>query len=108
MVEYEYDSNIILEWDEDKCKRNIEERGIDFADAAEVLVDPNMTLYLDNRRDYGEIRFNAYGLSKDRKIRMCFTLREDKVRVITMFRVHDKEWSKYYEQNNENGGAGST
>ncbi len=37
---------IILEWDEEKRKRNIVERGIDFADAADVLTDPNMSLYL--------------------------------------------------------------
>jgi len=59
-----------------------------------------MSLYLDERADYGEERFNAYGLSKGRKIRVCFTIRGDKVRIITMFKVHNKEWSKYYEQNN--------
>jgi len=93
-------SKIILEWDEEKRKHNIAERGIDFADAVDVLTDPNMSLYLDDRADYGEDRFNAYGLSKGRKIRICFTLRDGKYRVITMFKVHDKEWSKYYEQNN--------
>jgi uncharacterized DUF497 family protein len=91
---------IFLEWDEDKRKSNFAERGIDFADAAEVLADPNMSLYLDERADYGEERFNAYGLSNGRKIRVCFTIRKDKVRVTTMFKVHNKEWSKYYEQNN--------
>jgi len=66
-------SKIILEWDEDKRKSNFAERGIDFADAVDVLADPNMSLYLDERADYGEERF---------------------------FKVHNKEWSKYYEQNN--------
>lgn len=88
---------IIFEWDEDKRKSNFAERGIDFADAADVLADPNMSLYLDERADYGEERFNAYGLSKGRKMRVCFTIRDYKVRVITMFKVHNKEWSKYYE-----------
>ena len=88
--------DIILEWDEEKRKRNIAERGIDFEDAIDVFSDQDMQLYLDKRRDYGEERFIAYGLSKNRRLRVCFTVRDEIIRVITMFKVHEKEWNKRY------------
>ena len=88
--------DIILEWDEEKRLRNITERGIDFEDVTDVFADPDMRLYLDERRDYGEERFNAYGLSKNRHLRVCFTVREGKIRIITVFKVHQKEWNKCY------------
>jgi uncharacterized DUF497 family protein len=87
---------IILEWDEEKRQRNITERDIDFEDAIDVFFDPNMQLYLDKRRDYGEERLNAYGLSKNRRLRVCFTLRGEIIRIITIFKVHKKEWDKRY------------
>ena len=93
------DNKIILEWDEAKRRQNLAERGIDFIDAIDVFSDPNMCLYLDERMNYGEERFNAYGVSKDRNLRVCFTPRNGKFRIITMFNVHKKEWSKRYVTN---------
>ena len=87
---------IILEWDEQKRHRNIVEHGIDFEDATDVFYDPNMQVYLDERHDYGEERFNAYGLSKSRRLRVCFTIRNGIYRIITVFKVHEKEWDKRY------------
>ncbi len=89
-------SEIILEWDEEKRLRNIAERGVDFAEAVGVLSDPNVALYVDSLKDYGEERFNAYGVSNGRRLRLCFTHRKEKIRVITIFKVHQKEWEKYY------------
>ena len=88
---------IILEWDEEKRLQNIIQRNIDFQDATDIFSDPNMQLYLDERRNYGEKRFNAYGLSQNRRLRVCFTVRNGIIRIITMFGVHKKEWNKRYE-----------
>ena len=88
---------INLEWDEEKRQCNIDLRGVDFKDAVDIFSDPNMQLYLDNRHDYGEMRFNAYGMSKNRHLRVCFTLRDNIIRIITMFKVHEKEWNQQYK-----------
>ena len=93
------DNEIILEWDENKRQQNLTERGIDFADAIDIFYDPNMCIYLDKRENYGEERFNAYGISKGRNLRVCFTPRGGRFRIITMFNVHKKEWSKRYDTN---------
>ena len=90
---------MIFEWDEEKRRRNFLEHGVDFADAAEVLADPRVSIELDTRREYGEDRFNAYGVSDGRRLRVCFTLRGDAIRVISMFKVHKKEWEKHYDDN---------
>ena len=92
--------NLIFEWDEQKRKRNFNVHGIDFTDAIDVITDPNVSIELDVKKDYGEERFNAYGISDGRHIRLCFTWRgENIVCVISMFRVHEKEWRKHYENN---------
>jgi uncharacterized DUF497 family protein len=82
---------ILLEWDEQKRQRNIAERGIDFMEAINVFDDPKVSIIPDTREDYGEDRYNAYGTSNGRKMRVCFTPRNGKIRVITMFKVRQKE-----------------
>ena len=90
--------NIIFEWDEEKRQRNITEHGIDFIEAVSVFDDPQVSIFFDTRKDYGEERFNAYGQSNGRCIRVCFTMRgKNIIRVISMFKVHKKEWNRYYE-----------
>ena len=89
---FEYD----FEWDEAKRIRNIELHGVDFMDASELLDDPNVSIELDTRKDYKENRYNAYGIADGRRLRLCFTIRGKHIRVISMFKVHEKEWRKHY------------
>jgi len=89
--------HIFFEWDEEKRNRNIVEHGIDFVEAVVVFDDPKVSIFLDVRKDYGEERYNAYGMSNGRHLRVCFTMRGiNVIRVISMFKVHYKEWNKYY------------
>ena len=89
--------NIIFEWDEEKRMHNIVEHGIDFVEAVAVFDDPKVLIVPDLRKDYGENRFNAYGNSHGRRMRVCFTMRgENIIRIISMFKVHIKEWNKHY------------
>ena len=88
---------IFFEWDEEKRNSNIVEHGIDFVEAVVVFDDPKVSIFLDVRKDYGEERYNAYGMSNGRHLRVCFTMRGiNVIRVISMFKVHYKEWNKYY------------
>ena len=88
---------VIFEWDEEKRNRNIEVHGIDFVEAVSVFDDPKASIIPDVRKNYGEERYNAYGLSNGRRLRVCFTMRGlNTIRVISMFKVHQKEWNKYY------------
>ena len=92
--------NIIFEWDETKRNRNILDHGIDFVEAVTVFDDPKVTIVPDVRKDYGEERYNAYGTSHGRRLRVCFTMRgENTIRIISIFKVHQKEWNRHYDNN---------
>jgi len=92
------DEPIILEYDNAKNKRNIAKRDLPFDLAALVLADPNAVCEEDMRKDYGEPRYITYGMVAGMKLRLCWTPRGEKTRVITLYQVHDKEWSKHYEK----------
>ena len=90
---------MIFEWDEYKRWRNIKIRRLDFNIAEFVLSDPNVVIMVDNRKDYGEIRFLAFGKVGNLCLCLCYTMRGEKYRVITLFQVNKKEWSKHYGKN---------
>jgi len=88
--------NGFLEYDEEKNRRNIEARALPFSVAEGIFADPNMAVEIDNRKDYGEIRFTSYGLVEGMRLRLCWTPRGNRIRVISLFPVHLKEWEKHY------------
>ncbi|MDR2476459.1 MAG: BrnT family toxin [Treponema sp.] len=71
--------------------------GLDFEIAEFVLADPNVKTRQDNRHDYGEDRFLSFGLVGELRLCLCWTPRNGKIRVIALFQVHEKIWSKRYE-----------
>lgn len=50
-----------FEWDENKRQKTLLERGVDFIDAALVWDDPMRQERIDNRSEYGEIRYQTIG-----------------------------------------------
>jgi len=89
----------IFEYDEEKNRRNVEERGLSFRLAEFVFADPNRVEDIDDRRDYGEVRYVTYGFAEGLRLRLCWTQRGDRIRVISLYQVHIKEWEKYYGKN---------
>lgn len=84
-----------LEWDEEKRRRNLRERGLDFADV--VYFDPDsVVIDVDARRDYGEVRYNWTGSLDGVLCRLCWTPRNGKMRIISMRKINDRE-RKVYE-----------
>ena len=87
---------IKLEWHEPKRQSTLYSRNLDFAMAREVFTDPDVKEYVDDRKDYGEIRVRAYGMCCGFCLRVVYTMREDVHRIISIQRVHKKEQEKYY------------
>jgi len=48
-----------FEWDEIKSEACFDERGFDFAYAAQAFFDPNRTIRADLRHSYGENAFSC-------------------------------------------------
>ena len=84
-------------WHPGKREQNIKERGLDFVELADdVFADPNVVIKLDTCGEYGEIRFLAYALVGGKRLCLCFTPRGRLVHLVTIFRVNEKRWRKYY------------
>jgi len=100
-----YNINVIEEnekysWDSEKREVNIEIRGLDFVELADLIfADPKVTIIPDIRKDYGEERYLAFAMIDDERFCLCFTLRENKIHLITIFKKRDdKLWRINYEE----------
>jgi uncharacterized protein len=50
-----------FEWDENKRQKTLLERGVDFIDAVLIWADPFRQEKVDDRKDYGETRYQTIG-----------------------------------------------
>jgi len=85
-----------IEFDAAKNARNIQERGLPF-DMVRRFDFDTAVIRLDTRRDYGEPRYQAFGLIDDRLYFLAFSLRNDAIRVISLRKANDRE-VRFYEQ----------
>jgi uncharacterized protein len=83
-----------ISFDPDKNRRNIEERGLSFEQAAEFDFDASL-IRIDNRHDYGETRYIAIGNLRGRLHVLCFTETPDGIRVISFRKANDREVQRY-------------
>lgn len=88
---------MIIEFDEEKRRRTLNERGLDFADAARVFDGPEFT-QRDDRYDYPEPRYQTYGLIDERLVMIAWIPTEDGIRVISMRRCNEREQRKFAER----------
>jgi uncharacterized DUF497 family protein len=80
----------MIEFDDAKDAANIAKHGVSLALAAELDLDTAVVVE-DDRQDYGEVRFNAYGLIDGDLFALTFTLRGSNVRAISLRRARQKE-----------------
>ena len=83
-----------FEWDELKRQANIAERGVDFADAAQIFKS-TVIERTDERADYGETRFRALGRVGDDYFMVAYTWRGTKRRIITAWKVGEDGKKRY-------------
>ena len=82
-----------ISFDPEKRDATFRERGLDFADAAEVFEQPSFTTE-DDRLAYPEPRFLTYGLMRDRMVMIAWTPADDGIRVISMRKCNERERRK--------------
>lgn len=85
-----------IEYDPAKNERNIERRGLSFDLAVEFDFE-TAVIRPDLRRDYGEDRYQAYGMINSRLHFLAFSLRNGAVRVISLRKANTRE-VRFYEQ----------
>ena len=77
-------------FDEKKSDKNFRERGFDFTYAARVFEGRTVT-FVDDRRDYGEVRIVVIGEIDGRIYTVVFTDRDDVRRIISAHRASRQE-----------------
>jgi uncharacterized protein len=86
------------EWDDNKLACNLENHKVHFNLAEQfdwetALIEP------DNRKDYGEGRFAAFGLIGARLYCLVYTLRNDVKRIISLRKANPREVKRYVAEN---------
>ncbi|RBP07075.1 hypothetical protein DFR50_1295 [Roseiarcus fermentans] len=76
-----------------KRERTLQERGLDFLDAEMVFSGRTLTL-IDDRKAYGEVRYQTYGFVGDRVVMVVWTDRAPARHVISMRYCHEREAAK--------------
>jgi uncharacterized DUF497 family protein len=83
-----------IEFDPAKDTQNIEKHGVSLA-LAEAFELESAVWREDDREDHGEQRFSAIGFIRDRIHVLVFSLRGEKIRVISLRRALPREARRY-------------
>jgi uncharacterized DUF497 family protein len=83
-----------FEWNEDKRNQNYDKHGVDLLEAALIFEGPTLTR-VDDRRDYGEVRYISLGLVDDVPYVVIHTERNGNTRLISAWRAGRKDYESY-------------
>ena len=83
-----------IEFDDAKRAQTLSERGLDFADAAELFAGRHYTAE-DRRSGYAEPRFISVGPLRGRLVVLVWTPRGEARRVISMRKANAREQARY-------------
>ena len=90
---------IIFDWDRWNENKNEIKHGVSRLEAESSFYDPNHKLFQDKKHSRGEERFILYGRSLENRILMvAFTLRVEKIRIISARTAAQKERQVYGDQ----------
>lgn len=81
-----------IEFDPAKDQANIAKHGISLAEAKDFEIQ---AVVRDERRNYDEDRFNAFGLLHGRTYCLTFAVRAGRVRAISLRRARAKEYRRH-------------
>jgi uncharacterized DUF497 family protein len=86
-----------LEFDSEKDRINRQKHGLSLAAAAGMDLLAARVI-LDDRQDYGETRFRAYGWIGGRLHMLAFTMRGDTIRAISLRKANQREVKRHGEE----------
>ena len=88
-----------FEWDDSKAARNWLDHGGSFAMAREAFRDAFAVEWIDDRQGVSEQRFVMLGMVKSRLLFVSYTLREDRIRIISARKAEPHERRQYHDEN---------
>ena len=85
----------MFEWDEEKAKSNENKHSVSFTFASRAFEDDNRLTVIDNRSNYGEIRYVTLARIEKRVYVLVYTLRNTVIRLISARKANTKEVKRY-------------
>ena len=87
-------------WDNGNLEKNWLKHKVSFKEAEEIFFDRFLKIFEDEKHSQKESRLVAYGITnKGKKLTAIFTLREGKIRIISVRNQNKKERRVYEKQN---------
>jgi uncharacterized protein len=87
-----------FEWDDAKAAQNFRAHDVTFDTACGVFRDPFVLGWIDTRQDYGEDRYAAIGMVHGRLYCVAYTMRGERMRIISARGAEAYEKRKYHEE----------
>jgi uncharacterized protein len=89
---FDFDSIVGFDWDEGNKQKNWEKHQVDFRESEEVFFNQPLLIHEDTKHLSQEKRFYVLGRSDtDRTLFLVFTIRNNKIRVISARDQSQKE-----------------
>jgi uncharacterized DUF497 family protein len=88
-----------FEWDSSNAEKNWLKHRVEYRECEEAFLDPESIQYYDTLHSGKEDRYIVIGRTAQQRILfVVFTLRQNKVRVISVRDAHKKERKRYEEK----------
>jgi uncharacterized DUF497 family protein len=88
-----------FEWDDNKADRNWRSHGVTFEAARDVFKDSFAIEWKDDRHGDAEERFVTVGTVEGRLLFVAYTLRGERIRVISAREAEPRERRRYHNEN---------
>jgi uncharacterized DUF497 family protein len=88
-----------FEWGDFKAAENVRNQGVSFAHVALAFRDPFAVEWIDLREDYGEERIILLGMAGNHVLTVAYTMRAERIRIISARQATKHEQDLYYRQN---------
>jgi len=88
-----------FEWDDAKAALNWRNHGVSFEMAQDVFKDIFAIEWTDDRHGDAEERFVAVGMVEGRLLFVAYTLRGERIRIISAREAEPRERRRYHNEN---------
>ena len=87
---------LVFEWDEFNSSKSQKKHGIRAKESEEIFISTTLFVISDIKHSQKEQRFIALGQTiREKHLLIIFTLRKEKIRIISARKMHEKEVKKY-------------
>ncbi len=88
-----------FEWDDPKAASNWLDHGVRFETARDVFKDMFAIEWTDDSHDDAEERFVTVGMVENQLLFVSYTLREERIRIISARAAEPRERRRYHNEN---------